>query len=84
MRRFAADLSRLDIRDSGTVEYFATGNLPFVDVPHLEFTSPLDADEEAKLKCETESRIYIVYIVRCAITHSKASTRCYSPYTDDL
>ncbi|MEU8629618.1 hypothetical protein [Streptomyces sp. NPDC048669] len=81
VRRLAADLSRLDMRDVGTVEYFAAGNLPFVDVPHLEFTSPLDADGEARLKRETASRIYIV---RCAITHSKASTRRYSPYTDDL
>lgn len=78
VRRLAADLSWLDV---GTVEYFAAGNLPFVDVPHLEFTSPPDVDGEAKLKRETASRIYIV---RCAITHSKASTRRYSPYTDDL
>ncbi|MER6237620.1 hypothetical protein ABT185_16370 [Streptomyces clavifer] len=76
--RLAADLDRLDM---GAVEYFAADNLPFVDVPHLQFTSPLDADGEAELKRETASR---VYIVRCAITHSKASTRRYSPYTDDL
>lgn len=79
--RLAADLGRLDMLDVGTVGYFAAGNLPFVDVPRLEFTSPLEADGEAELKRETASRIYIV---RCAITHSKASTRRYSPYTDDL
>ncbi|WP_030397927.1 hypothetical protein [Kitasatospora purpeofusca] len=76
--RLAADLGRLD---AGTVKYFAAGNLPFADVPHLEFARPLDADGEAELKRETASRIYNV---RCAITHSKASARRYSPYTDDL
>ncbi|MEU2149945.1 MULTISPECIES: hypothetical protein [Streptomyces] len=79
--RLTADLSRLDIRDSGTVEYFATGNLPFVNVPHLKLADPLDANEEKELRRETATRIYAV---RCAITHSKASTRRYSPYTDDL
>ncbi|MFJ8351592.1 hypothetical protein ACIQ9J_35635 [Streptomyces sp. NPDC094153] len=73
-----ADLSR---HHDGAVDYFAAGGLPFVEVQQLDLTSTQDSAGRMRLKGEIARRIYTV---RCAITHSKASSSRYSPYTDDL
>jgi hypothetical protein len=75
---FAADLGRYIY---GALEYFANGNLPFADVANLDFSAVQDAASRTKLIDKLAERIYTV---RCAITHSKASGKRYSPYTDDL
>ncbi|WP_329260845.1 hypothetical protein OG417_25165 [Actinoallomurus sp. NBC_01490] len=65
----------------GALDYFSTGYLPFAEVPHLDFAKTQNAAGQTELKTLLAKRIYRV---RCAITHSKASSTRYSPYTDDL
>jgi hypothetical protein len=75
---FTQDLGRhLD----GALEYFAGGHLPFADVGHLDFVAARTDAARTDIANRLAERIYAV---RCAITHSKASAKRYSPYTDDI
>jgi hypothetical protein len=75
---FTNDLRRhLD----GSLEYFKGAQPIFADVEPLDFMAVCDDETRAALATKLADRIYTI---RCAITHSKASTKRYSPYVDDL
>ncbi|MEW2562910.1 hypothetical protein [Streptomyces griseorubiginosus] len=75
VRALATDLDRYL---TGAAEYFASGTVPFVQVPAVDFGGQAD---DAALRTLVADRIYKV---RCAVTHSKESGDRYSPYTDEL
>lgn len=75
---FARDLAaHLD----GAIEYFASGQLPFVQVENLDFRI---ANDDAACRRIAGKLVRRIYFVRNAITHSKASAARYSPYSDDI
>ena len=90
LRALGAVVRRFDInaftRDlglylDGALEYLASGHLPFAEVEHLDFVA---ADTDSARIDIADKLARRIYAVRCAITHSKASAKRYSPYTDDL
>ncbi|WP_405766662.1 hypothetical protein [Streptomyces sp. NBC_01538] len=65
----------LDRYLQGAAAHFATGTVPFAQVPHLDFGRAGDPAGQAALRERAAERIYKI---RCAITHSKESGDRYS------
>jgi hypothetical protein len=82
-RRLDIEMFTRDLADHlpESIEYFASGQLPFARVENLDF---LAANDDASRADIANNLVRRIYTVRNAITHGKASAARYSPYADDL